>query len=476
MFVGRGDVDHDGALQRLIARGDYLPITRDTFIAAGDSIPRTVLVVGASLTLEGAVAGDVVGVDSNLWLRPAARVHGDVVNLAGGLYPSGLAKIDGTVIDEPLAPYTVVRGRDEVRIVGNADVPAFDLGGALGFEPPTYDRVDALALRWGAGYLLPPIGRVEPRLNGWVGYASGRGALNGGLELEARRGRTRLAFGGEERTATQDAWIRGDLRNSLSFLVNGNDQRNYYEAEIAYAELSRDFGREGFGGTARLRAQLETDESLGAGDPWVLFDDDVRPNPPIDDGEIASIILGFEGDWIGRYSAATAGIDLEFAEEWLGADFGFGRFLVWGEWAMDALANHVLELEWRFQGPLPGTASLPRQRWTFVGGSGTLPTFETGQFRGDRLVFAETEYIIPFPRRLALPVVGPPDLKLIHVFAMAWTDDAARDVEQNVGIRLEFFLPYVRIMTNPADPLEDAELDIGLAWPFDDDRRWRRSE
>lgn len=437
-------------------------------------MPRTLLVAGATLTLEGAVAGDLVGVDANLFLRPSARVRGDVLNLGGGLYPSNLAKIGGDVVDAPLAPYSVAFEAGAVRIRGEADVPLLDLDGVFGFEPPTYDRVDALGVRWGAGLLLPPIRRVQPRLNGWIGYASGRGAINGGVELEARRGPTRFAFGGEERTATQDEWIRGDLRNTLSFLVKGSDHRNYYEAEVAYAELSHEFGRDGLGGVARLRVQLENDESLGAGTPWVLFGDDFRVNPPIDDGRISSIVIGLAGEWIGRFAAAQAGVDLEFAEDLLGGDFAFGRFVVSGEWAMDALANHLLQVEWRFQGPLPGTASLPRQRWSFVGGSGTLPTFETARFLGDRLVFAETQYIVPLSQRFALPIVGPPDLKFVHAFGMAWTEHARRDLEQNIGIHVEFFVPYVRIMTDPADPLDSIEIDLGVAWPFGNERPWRR--
>jgi len=54
---------------------------------------------------------------------------------------------------------------------------------------------------------------------------------------------------------------------------------------------------------------------------------------------------------------------------------------------MKAIANHTLEIEANFRGPLPGTETLPLQRWTFVGGSGTLYTFDIAEFRGDRLAF-----------------------------------------------------------------------------------------
>lgn len=475
VLMGRGEADLDRRLDQLIGTGNYLLISRDTLIAQGDSVPGTLLVVGATLTLEGAVAGDVIGVDANMFIRPPARVYGDVVNVAGGLYPSALARIEGERVDEPLAPYTVIREPGgTLRIEGTLERPTFEFDGLFGFHAPTYDRVDALSLEWGGELLLPPMGRTEPGLEGWVGYASGRGALNGGLALVARRGRTHFAFGGEKRTVTNERWIRGDLRNSLSFLVRGKDYRDYWEAQRAYAEISRDFGREGLGATAVLRAQLEDAESLGAGDPWTLFGDDPRPNLPINEGRISSLVLELAGDWIGRNAAAEAGVDFEFAESVLGGDFSFGRFVAWGEWAMDALADHLLEVEWRFQGPLPGTESLPLQRWSFVGGSGTLNTFDVAEFRGDRLVFVESMYRIPLPERMSLWILGPPELQLIHAIGMAWSEFTDRDLEQNIGVRLKFFSPYVRIMTNPADPLDDIDVDIGLTWPFGDDRPWRR--
>lgn len=474
-LMGHGDAVLDRRLERLIASGNYLLVTRDTLIAEGDSVPGTILVVEATLTLEGAVAGDLFGVDANVFIRPQARVHGDVVNIAGGLYPSGLARIDGEVVDEPNAPYTVVHEPGgAIRIEGTVERPTFQLDGLAGFQAPTYDRVDALSLDWGGELILPALGRTEPRLDGWIGYASGRGALNGGLALVAQRGRTRFAFGGEERTWTNEEWIRGDLRNSLSFLVKGKDYRNYWEAERAYAEVAREFGRNGLGLAASLRAQIEDGQSLGAGDPWTLFGDEPRLNPPIQDGRIASLILGLTGEWIGRNAAGEADLDLEFAEEVLGGDFSFARYRIHGEWAMDALADHLLRIEAYFQGPFPGTESLPLQRWTFVGGSGTLNTFDVAEFRGDRVVFVESKYIIPLPERLSFRLLGPPELELIHAIGMAWTDDVERDLEQNIGVRLVFFAPYIRIMTNPAKPFDDIDLDVGLTWPFDNDRPWRR--
>lgn len=472
-LTGEGERDLDRRLEELL-RGDYLLVASDTLIPSGDSIPRSVLVLDATLTLEGAVAGDLVAVDANVFLRPTARIAGDVVNAGGGLYPSALAEVGGRVVDRPLARYRVIRESGTIRIQAQREVERLKLDGIKGFHVPTYNRVDALGIRWGGSYILATSGEIQPRFRGWIGYLSGRGAIQGGAELAAERGRNEAAVGFEEVTATNDAWIRGTLRNSLSFLINGNDYRNYYEARRYFTRVSRRFGAGETSWTVAARAQWEDAESLSAGDPWTLSGGDPRFNPPINAGTISSLILSTEGEWVGRHAAFEGRGSLEFADEILGGDFSFGRFAVYGEWAMDAFADHALEVEGYFQGPLPGTESLPRQRWSFIGGSGTLNTFDISEFLGDRVVFVESRYVIPLGDRFRLPVLGSPDLQIVHAFGMAWTDAVDRELEQNIGLRLQFFGPFVRVMTNPRDPFDHVDFDIGLSWPFDDEYPWRR--
>src|SRR5690606_8830262 len=193
-------------------------------------------------------------------------------------------------------------------------------------------------------------------------------------------------------------------------------------------------------------------------------------------------------------------------------DFAFGRFAAWADVAMAALANHGLELRLHFRGPLPGTDALPRQRWTFLGGAGTFPAFGIATFRGDRLAFVETTYIIPlgprpgpdalprqrwtflggagtFPAfgiatfrgarlafvettyiiplgpRFDVPFLGQPDLELLHVAGMAWTRGQDRDLEQNVAVQLRFPFVTARLATDPTDPVDAARLDLGLTLP-----------
>ena len=138
-------------------------------------------------------------------------------------------------------------------------------------------------------------------------------------------------------------------------------------------------------------------------------------------------MLGITGEYAGSTTAAEYNGHVELAaQNVLDGDFGFGAFALWGEWAMKAIANHTLEFETRLTGPLPGTDRLPRQRWGILGGSGTFWTFDIGDLRGDRVVFFRTNYIIPLPKRIALPILGAPDLEFFHTIGSAWTEDRER--------------------------------------------------
>lgn len=472
--MGTGVPALDRRLDQLLRTGDYLLITRDTLISAADIVPRSVLVLQATLILEGTVSGDLVEVAANVFLRPSARVAGDVVNIAGGLYPSALARIGGESIDEPLAPYRLTRTGSTWLIEGIRHVSHIKLDGFMGLHIPTYERVNALGLRWGAAYLSSPDTMAQTRLHGWAGYMSGRGALEGGGEFSWRRDRTRVEVGAADETVTNDRWIRGDLSNSLSFLWDADDYRNYYLTRRAFLHLSRDFGVAERGFTLALRGQIEDDRSLHTTSAWTLFGgDDARFNPPIDDGVISGLRAGIDGRWVGRRLAWAGAGDIETAGHTLGGDFSFNRFRLLGNFGMDAFANQALLLRWYFQGPIFGTGSLPRQRWSILGGTGTLPTYDIGEFRGDRVAFVETRYVIPLPRRWELRLLGRPDLELAHAIGNAWTEGTRPDLIQNIEARLQFSFIYFRIATDPLHPSDQFKADAGLSWPFGKRYLWR---
>lgn len=471
---GRGDPELDRRLDALLRAGDFLLVTRDTLISAHDTVPSSVLVLSATLIVEGRVAGDLVEVGANVFVRPGARIDGDLVNIAGGLYPSALAQVGGSVVDRPLAPYRVRREGEDWIIEGVRRVDRVVLDGFLGFHVPTYQRVDALGIRWGASYLFSQDTVAPTRLHGWIGYMSGRGALEGGAELSKRAGRTTIAVGAAEETATSDRWIRGDRRNSLSFLWDGDDYRNYYLTRRAYLLATRRFGVDERRIDLTLRGQLESDRSMRTVSTWtILGGDRSRPNPPIDEGEIAGLTLFADGIWVGRTLAWEVFGSLETAGHVLGGDFAFNRFVFFGDFGMDAFADHVLLVRWYFQGPLLGSTSLPRQRWSILGGSGTLSAYDIGELRGDRVAFAGSRYIIPLPRSWTIPILGRPDLEFAYAIGSAWTAGMDSDLKQNLEARIQFSFLYFYVATDPADAADRFKASVGVSWPFDDDYPWR---
>ncbi|HEX2166215.1 MAG TPA: hypothetical protein VHG09_03155, partial [Longimicrobiales bacterium] len=455
---GRGDAENDRYLERLVESGDYELLARDTLLGRNDTIAGNALVLGSTVRLEGVIAGDLVIVDSNVFVRPTARIMGDVHNIAGGLYYSELAAVIGTIHSEPNAPYRVEHYEDgRIAIIGTTAESAVVLHGIKGIEIPTYDRVDGLTVSVGGGYLVPRIGDVEPIVRGRLEYRTARSEFTGGVELAAARRRTEVAVGAERTTMTNERWIRSDVTNSISSFIQAKDRRDYYAADRGYAEVRRLLEDGARVTNAFVRAQIEDAERLVARDPWSIVGEFRPENILVNDSRISSAVIGATTTWTLPRHVVEISALTEFAGELLDGDHSFARYEIDASWAMAALANHTLEIEPHFQGPLPGTGSLPLQRWSFVGGSGTLNTYEIGAFRGDRVAFVETEYSIPLPRSLRIRLLGRPSLDLLHMAGMAWSDGESPGFEQNIGVRLRFNMLYLRAVTHPSRFIDDAE-------------------
>ncbi len=461
---GYGEADIDALLRSALAANPII-ITRDTLVSADDTIAGNVVVIRARFILEGTIAGNLTGVQANLYLRPPARVQGRVLNVAGGLYPSELAKV-GATEDRPLAPYEVTGSRPAYVIEGTVRRPAIKW--LAGLHMPEYNRVDGLRVAAGPSILLPHVGGVEPIVTASLGYATARKDVLGRAELLLKRGRSSLAGGWEDDiTLSNEEWIRSPLKNSIAFIWNGHDYRNYYAADRTYLEFRRVLEHGNRTSQYWLRAQNENAHPLVAAEPFIIWKpDSIRFNDPVPPSRIASLVVGAQSVWTGTTAAFAACGSLEFApDSWTNSGVAFNAYQLSVEYAMQAVANHTLHVTGNFRGPLPGTDTLPAQRWTFVGGSNTLYTFRLNEFRGDRLAFVETEYRIPFAPRLRLPILGRPSLRLMHNAGMAWSHDVHRDFEQNIGARLQFPFAYARVITNPRDIADKVKLDFGVSMP-----------
>lgn len=466
---GSSDVALDRRLDRLLD-ADPIIIVSNTRIRAGDTIPGSVLVLDATVIHEGTILGDLVMVDAGVFVRHEARVSGDLVNIAGGLYRSQLARIGGTIIDLPDAGYRVIREPDRIVIEASQSPSRLTLDGWMGLRTPTYDRVNGVTATWGAGYRLPRVAGATPTLRGHLGWRTQLGDPVYGGSLEVRQGAVTVEAGYQKSWATRDDWAWDDLRNSLNYLWDGDDFRDYYEAERRWAAVRSAFGDESkrFFALLRLGGQIEDASSLRGDEPWHLFGDTVRPNPPTDPGRITSGVARFDMEWRGLETDLVAGAEYETGRAWRGGEHLFDRVTAWAAFGMHGLLDHTLEISAYGQLPV-GRDTLPRQRQTIMGGAGTLQTVPPATYRGDHALFVESRYRIPVS--LAVPLLGDPELQLVHAAGMAWLGDEDRTLLQEVGGRVQFVLAYVQYMVQPDDPSRDAVI-VGIAWPFDPGFAW----
>jgi hypothetical protein len=337
----------------------------------------------------------------------------------------------------------------------------------MGVGIPSYDRANGVTLRAAARARLYA-DTAAPTLDATALYHTARERFGGELSLLFRLGaRHHAVIEAARHSATNEQWIRGDLVNSLSSLTIRSDVRNYYEEDLLALEVAREppvGQRTGQGFIApRLRIATSTARSLPARDVWTLFgDEEWRRNPAIDAGRIVSGTLGAAAGWRGATSSFSGDLAVEWAPPGLG-DFEYRLLTADGQWDMVALWSHAISIRGHFLHPLGSSA--PAQRWSMVGGPGTLPTLETGLLRGDHLLFVESSYGIPLPW-IALPFAGSPSFVMRHAAGSAWTSDEPTPAfEQNLGAGLAFPLVRADLFIDPSEP-EDVSLYLAVSLPF----------
>ena len=454
---------------------ERVELPRDTTISSS-----VILVGGGDVGVASVVEGDVIVVGGDLFMHPGGRIGGRAIAIGGGVYRSELATIAGDVHAFRDITYEAIHTGEGIALdyralVAPVEVPLVTLPVFRGLREPTYDRVNGLTLAVGPRFQLGG-GRlfVDPM----VLYRSDLGVLDPRLVAGARLGRRdSLSLSVERGTFTNDDWIRTDRWNSVLALVTGKDTRNYFRAERAELRAYRRW--EGANGTigAFIGGRGEDAESVGphadalgpatgiVGGPWSFLnrEDDVdgmrRPNPRIDRGRIVAALAGAAAQWRNERDFR--------AEGWALVEQGFSA-----PETFDAFTQVTLDADIRF--PTFGTQSYrfsahavltgpdiaPRQRWSYLGGSGTLPTFDVLEFGGDELLFVENRYNVPIDR-LSYPIFGTPVVTVRHMMGAAGPGRLP-DLEQNLGVRLTVFLLRLDYTIDPAS--SDREFSVGVAF------------
>jgi hypothetical protein len=460
-----------GRLLRAALGEPHVLLVPDTGVIAlpRDSVfPRTVIIIGADATVASTVEGDVIVVGGDLFLHPGGLISGHAIAIGGGVYNSTLALVEGERIAFRDLTFVVTRDSGTVlldyRALGDEPAPGVMLWGLYGLGLPGYTRVDGLSI---------PIGVAaewdEPAIDALatITYRSHLGAADPRLRIGLRLDRrTRIELSAGRATLTNDDWIRGDALNSLLTVAIGRDARNYYRADRADLAVARLWETESAEYAPFISASIERAWSVGplpgsTSAPWaVMGRDEVvdgmrRPNPPVLRGRISSARVGVRALWEeqGLEAAIRLGGEIPFQTP---GDSRWQQLTLDTEVEFPTFGSHRLAVAAHVVTTFGDAA--PPQRFAYLGGSGTLPTFDLLSFGGDELVFGEGRYIIPV-ERITVPYLGSPRVELRYMIGSAGVRTLPA-LEQNLGLRLAL-MPLKLDWT--LEPISgDSEVSVGL--------------
>ena len=433
----------------------------------------SVVVIGSDVTVESTVRGDLVVVDGDLYIHPGAQIDGRAVAIGGGVYNSALAIVRGgtrSFRDNTFDTFATAEGLAlDYRAVGHRDTREIILPGLYGIRIPSYNRVNGLSLPFGPTFIVRP-GPIE--ISPIVTWRSDLGEIDPSLDTDwepDRRFRFQLDVG--RSTFTNDSWIRGDIMNSLTSLALGTDTRNYYRADRLLAKAHRRWESVQAEIIPYIGGRTERAWSVGPepgtqSSPWSAFgrkdtlNGMFRPNPPVMKGRITSALAGAAFEWESQGVQLSVKTDFEvpFSAPTLpGEDRYTMQNTTHAEVQFPTFGTQNFELAVHGVGTMGGIA--PPQRFAYLGGSGTLPTFDLLEMGGDHLLFVESLYHIPIDR-IVIKYVGSPVFSLHHAMGSAGVGGLPR-YEQNVGVRLTIAAIRFDYLVDPRN--KESKFSVGLA-------------
>lgn len=467
-----------GRLGRLVAAALERPYdaivgdTTDLVLGRDTTLLRSLVVIGRDVRIASALQGDLVVIGGDVFLRPGVRIEGDVIAAGGGIYITMLGTVEGqrhAFRDETLVPTLLADGSYalDYRALRTRAYATFSLPLPYGVRIPAYDRVNGVTLPW-APFIQLDSGSIsiEPMLS----YRSHLGKIDPSVTATrtmSRRGRL-TAIGGRT-TVTNDAWITGDLANSIASLLSGRDKRNWYRADVVEAAYHRRWEGTSREVTPYVGARWERAWTTGIQDPprhlaYSVLDrrDTVegmaRPNPFVAEGVTVSAIAGFTGEW----RAPTQDLEargwgrLELAPRTVG-DRRFAQLTLDGRVTFPLFRN----IEFRSRAHGVATAGeAPPQRYAYLGGSGTLKTLDLLSLGGDQLLFVESRATLPL-ERFTLPFVGPPSVSVMHAMGSAGVGGLP-GLTHNLGVRVAVRFVRAEFVFDPVSGA--SEFGFGVAF------------
>jgi hypothetical protein len=453
-------------VRRMVAGPHVVRAGSGALVLSHDStIASSLLVLGRPTYLAGRVRGDVVVVGADLFLRPGVEVGGRAVAIGGTVTTTTLGQVAGGVESFRDETFDVASSGGAYTLTApSRPTVAVERDPLLApaFLFPKYDRVDGLSLPLGATLQL---GGHVVELVPSVTYRSRLGAFDPGVALRVAPERTIRIEGRFARdTRTNDAWIYGDLVNSVTTFFAGSDVRNYFRSDIGEGRVIARLGQGWYTLEPYLGARDERVWGItSAGNVFSVVgrhsdEKMARPNPLVEEGRIGSALLGADLDAVAGVVAGRLRAGVEQSYRTPAATSRFLQLTLDGSVEFPTFGLQRLHVHAR--GVASHGDSVPRARFAYLGGSGTLRTLEPLEQGGTALVYVENRYLIPIPG-VQLPVIGAPVVTLRDAFGAAGVGALpALQHEIGIGIGLSVLhLDYTRAVAGRSG----SEIGVGIS-------------
>jgi len=380
-------------------------------INPGQEVAGDVAVLHGPLIIAGHITGSVLAVNSDVILRPTARIDGQLLVVGGEVEGRNVSRVDGAI---RIYRQSLAYKEDGQHIVATDEEPGEDESWWRRLEhhhegnwsealrivqAGPYNRVEGLPVE---------IGPVINRRTSWgsirfdgagivrtgSSFKSDRGDYGHNLRGEVRMGHGRgIGIGARLFNVVDpvESWQLTDLEVALGSFLARRDYRDYYQRHGGGAFVTL-YGARNLSLTGSFNEERWSSRSVS--DPFTVFNDGRtwRPNPLVDEGlfHVGDIALNFDtrtdpddpsSGWFvnadvehGRGAIVTAGttsdgrvIDPGQINNYTRGLFDFRRYNRLGP---DAQLNMRVVL-----GGWLGGDALPLERRLSVSGPGALPGF-----------------------------------------------------------------------------------------------------
>jgi len=378
----------------------------DLTVKEDNTIKSNVVVKGGDLTVYGKVDGDVLVVGGSLYVKDGGRITGNARVINGTIVRENGGVIDGYT-DKTSSRTTGYREeRHRFAHPGNSfEAPWISENANLDNFIFRYNRVEGLFLGLGSEKKFNWDGRREFNSYGSIGWGIRSHTWRGNLGI-ARQFPIGITGGDElfeigaegySLTDSKDQWLIGVHENTAAAILIHEDfrdyfQRNGYSAHVAYYSQNDYLKTE-------VKASYLVDKyaSLGNNTEWSLFGGDklFRPNPPIDDGSMRSVLTSVGISTQSNSARGPEGWSLygsfEYGPRSLGGNFDFDQYVL-DVRRFQPLSSYD-NLNFRLRA---GTSDgfLPVQKSYDLGGLGTLNGFPFKYVTGNRMILLNAEYIM----------------------------------------------------------------------------------